>query len=150
MTYNLNETALICVLWRFLIWMGILPMKTMRWVETSFFNSFKILTGRHLDVDLSLFSDASVGVVNNNSSSGWQRKSWNDLYIWKFNNGFSFSCNWTKIVIKDVNSMQWISYILLHVCVSIFIFDSEKCLIAIKFLMPFHKFLRLLTGTPNY
>ena len=60
-----------------------------RWVEMSFFNSFKILVGRLFGpVDLSLFSEdiikftscASVGVMNNESALGWWRKSWNDLF----------------------------------------------------------------------
>ena len=60
-----------------------------RWVEMSFFNSFKILVGRLFGpVDLSLFSEdiikftscASAGVMNNDSALGWWRKFWNDLF----------------------------------------------------------------------
>ena len=60
-----------------------------RWVEISFFNSFKILVGRLFGpVELSLFSEdiikftscASVGVINNDSSLGWWRKCWNRLF----------------------------------------------------------------------
>ena len=51
-----------------------------RWVETSFFNSFKIFVGRLFGpVDLSQYSEgivkftscASVGVMNNYSALGW-------------------------------------------------------------------------------
>ena len=60
-----------------------------RWVEMSFFNSFKILVGRIFGpVDLSLFSEdiikltscAFVGVMSNVSALGWWSKSWNDLF----------------------------------------------------------------------
>ena len=60
-----------------------------RWVEISCFNSFKILVGRLFgSVDLSLFREdiinftscESVGVTNDDSSLGWWRKSWNDLF----------------------------------------------------------------------
>ena len=59
-----------------------------RWVEISFFNSFKILVGRLFGpVDLSLFSEdikftscTSVGVMNNDSALRWWRKSWNGLF----------------------------------------------------------------------
>ena len=73
--------------------MGILLMKktlnvSARWVEMSFFSSFKILVGRLFGpVDLPLFSEdikfascASVGVMNNYTALGWWRKSWNDLF----------------------------------------------------------------------
>ena len=60
-----------------------------RWVEISCFNSFKVLVGRLFEPgDLSLFREdiinftscASVGVTNNDSSLGWWRNSWNDLF----------------------------------------------------------------------
>ena len=86
--------------------------KDARWVEMSFFNSFKILVGRLFGpVDLSLFSEdsikftscASVGVLNNDSALMMKKiLKW---FIWKFDIGFSFFCNWTKIVIKDVSNM---------------------------------------------
>ena len=61
-----------------------------RWVEISFFHSFRILFGRLFGpVDLSLFSEdvikftscVSAIAISNDSSLGWWRKSWNDFFL---------------------------------------------------------------------
>ena len=91
-------------------------------------------------MDLSLLSEdivsfpscVSVGAMNNHSSLGWRRKSWNDLF-----ENLILTLVFSAIEVKQLSKTLAICYGPVTVTV------TDECLTAIKLIMPFYIFLRL-------